>query len=97
MKGKDRAYWLADKIPAYGDYAKEAALVLCQQADEIERLRGLLGEPLRVIAVEAIREATGCPDLIGRDSVKLTEKLLKKAAELLVPNAEVTSRPPTGD
>ena len=53
---------------------------------EIDRLRGLLGEPLRVIAVEAIREATGCPDLIGRDSEKLTEKLLKKAAELLVPN-----------
>lgn len=44
MKGKDRAYWLADKIPAYGDYAKEAALVLRQQADEIERLRHILHE-----------------------------------------------------
>jgi hypothetical protein len=42
MEGKDRAYWLADKIPAYGDYAKEAALVLRQQADEIERLRAEL-------------------------------------------------------
>ena len=39
MKGKDRAYWLADKIPSYGDYAKEAAIVLRQQADEIEMLR----------------------------------------------------------
>lgn len=56
-------------------------------SDEIDRLRGLLGEPLRVIAVEAIREATGCPDLIGRDGVALTDKLLKKAADLLVPNA----------
>jgi hypothetical protein len=35
----EKAYWLADKIPAYGDYAKEAALILMRQADEIERLR----------------------------------------------------------
>ena len=39
MTGKDRAYWLADKIPAYGDYAKEAAISLRIQADEIEHLR----------------------------------------------------------
>lgn len=39
MTGKDLAYWLADKIPALGDYAKEAAEVLRKQADEIERLR----------------------------------------------------------
>ena len=38
MRGKDQAYWLADKIPAYGDYAKEAANVLRRQADDIERL-----------------------------------------------------------
>jgi hypothetical protein len=44
MKGKDRAYWLADKIPAYGDYAREAALVLQQQADEIERMRALIAD-----------------------------------------------------
>lgn len=37
MSDKDRAYWLADKIPAYGDYAKEAAFVLRQQADRIEQ------------------------------------------------------------
>lgn len=42
MEGKDKAYWLADKILAYGDYAKEAAEVLRQQADEIERLRETL-------------------------------------------------------
>lgn len=35
---KEYVGWLADKIPAYGDYAKEAAQVLRQQADEIERL-----------------------------------------------------------
>lgn len=39
MEGKDLAYWLADKIPAFGDYAKEAADVLRKQADEIDALR----------------------------------------------------------
>lgn len=34
--GRERAYWLADKIGSLGDYAKEAALVLRQQADAIE-------------------------------------------------------------
>lgn len=38
MRGIDQAYWLADKIPAYGDYAKEAANVLRRQAHELERL-----------------------------------------------------------
>lgn len=38
MRGIDQAYWLADKIPAYGDYAKEAANVLRRQAYELERL-----------------------------------------------------------
>ena len=38
MQGKDRAEWLADKICNGGDYAKEAALVLVQQAAEIESL-----------------------------------------------------------
>lgn len=39
MEGKELAYWLTDKIPALGDYAKEAARILRNQADEIERLR----------------------------------------------------------
>ena len=38
MQGKDRAERLADKICKGGDYAKEAALVLVQQATLIERL-----------------------------------------------------------
>ena len=46
--GKDRAYWLADKIGAHGDYAKEAALALCRQADEIERLNHALVEAVDV-------------------------------------------------
>ncbi len=39
MTPKEYAGWLADKIPAYGDFGKEAALVLIRQANEIERLR----------------------------------------------------------
>ena len=38
------AGWLADKIPAYGDYAREAAFVLVRQAEEIELLRSILKE-----------------------------------------------------
>ena len=52
MRGIDQAYWLADKIPAYGDYAKEAANVLRRQAHELERLLAaqeeLLGEVARL-------------------------------------------------
>lgn len=44
LSGKDRAYWLADKITACGDYAKESAVVLRKQADEIENLREQLNE-----------------------------------------------------
>ena len=75
------------ELGAATDYPRPNWHKVRELEQEIERLRGLLGEPLRVIAVEAIREATGCPDLIGRDGVALTDKLLKKAAELLVPNA----------
>ena len=39
MDGKEKAGWLADKICNGGDYAKEAAIVLVRQAEEIERLR----------------------------------------------------------
>ena len=43
MDGKEKAGWLADKICNGGDYAKEAAIVLVRQAEEIDRLReGLL-------------------------------------------------------
>lgn len=51
LEGKEKAYWLADKIHALGDYAKEAAQVLQQQADEIERLKA------QVNALEHIRTA----------------------------------------
>jgi D-alanyl-D-alanine dipeptidase len=46
MNNRDKAYWLADKIPALGDYAKEAAQVLKKQAEEIERLRNILQQVL---------------------------------------------------
>jgi hypothetical protein len=40
MAPTERAGWLADKICNGNDYAKEAAIVLVKQAEEIERLRG---------------------------------------------------------
>lgn len=39
MTPREYAGWLADKIPAYGDYAKEAGAVLVRQADDIEALQ----------------------------------------------------------
>lgn len=42
MDGREKAGWLADKICNGGDYAKEAAIVLVRQAEEIERLEEAL-------------------------------------------------------
>jgi hypothetical protein len=39
MNSKEKAGWLADKICNGGDYAKEAAIVLVRQAEEIELLQ----------------------------------------------------------
>jgi hypothetical protein len=36
--GLDRAQWLADKICNGGDYAKEAAIVLVEQARELSAM-----------------------------------------------------------
>ena len=47
MSDKEKAYWLADKIPAYGDYAKEAADILRKQADEIEKLKAYIEEKVK--------------------------------------------------
>lgn len=73
MTNHDKAHWLADKIPAYGDYAKEAALVLRKQADEIERLR------------EALAALLACPSGMYCDAYPAAEK---QAQALLVPNAK---------
>lgn len=51
-------------------------------ADEIERLQGLGCEPMRVIAVEAIREITSCADLKCGD-LYLSELLMKKTREYI--------------
>jgi len=85
MTPREYAGWLADKIQAYGDYAKEAASVLIRQADEIERLRdakadilALYGENNRLrqlaIAIEA-------------DSTEPKHRR-EWARELLTPNVE---------
>lgn len=37
----EQAEWLADKLPAYGDYAKEAAELLRKLAGELSAIRGI--------------------------------------------------------
>lgn len=53
MDGKEKAGWLADKICNGGDYAKEAAIVLVRQAEEIDRLKRLAGAALAARNAEA--------------------------------------------
>ena len=64
MRGIDQAYWLADKIPAYGDYAKEAANVLRRQAYELERLHKE-NEKLRRV-VKASEEFVSAESLVDK-------------------------------
>lgn len=57
---------------------------LLQEAhDEIQRLSALSCEPMRVISVAAIREATGCPDLIGKTGEPLSEILMREIREYI--------------
>lgn len=44
MTDYEKAGWLADKIPAYGDYAKCAANLLRKQADQIVTISAALLE-----------------------------------------------------
>lgn len=39
---KDYAYWLADKIPGFGDYGNDCADCMREQADKIEKLESAL-------------------------------------------------------
>lgn len=55
--------------------------------NEIDRLRLLGDEPMRVIAVEAIREVTGCPD-IGGNGKYLVDVLMEKVRDFVTPNDE---------
>lgn len=64
MRGIDQACWLADKIPAYGDYAKEAANVLRRQAYELERLHKE-NEKLRRV-VKASEEFVSAESLVDK-------------------------------
>lgn len=73
MKDKDLAYWLADKIPAYGDYAKETARVLRKQADEIECMRETL---------TGISDELGLPPTMGPAKGEL-KRLLDQGKDAL--------------
>lgn len=50
---------------------------------KVERITSLSDEPMRVIAVASIREATGCPDLIGNDGALLSEILMRNVREYI--------------
>ena len=91
MQGKDRAEWLADKICNGGDYCKEAAIVLVQQAEEIERWQLILnergqvhGESSRVYARLACAVRAGADDSalakMLRDEVKSRDPKRASAA-----------------
>ena len=67
---------------------RDTAKHLRATLDELDRLRLLGDEPMRVIAVEAIREVTGCPD-IGGNGKYLVDVLMEKVRDFVTPNAEV--------
>ena len=46
VRTKEYAYWLADKIQAFGDYGKDCAYCLREQADRIERLEHLVARDI---------------------------------------------------
>jgi len=50
---------------------------------KFERVTALADEPMRVIAVASIREATRCPDLIGYDGALLSEILMRNVREYI--------------
>lgn len=75
------------EVPTMGH---DAGCVI-EAAKEIDRLRLLGDEPMRVIAVEAIREVTGCPD-IGGNGKYLVDVLMEKVRDFVTPNAELTER-----
>lgn len=61
-------------------YNHERAKVLCPEAAaEVERLRD--SEPVRCIAVQVMREATGCQDMIGRNGESIVETIAERFAE----------------
>jgi len=76
MDKKEYAYWLADKLPACGDFWKEAVAVLRRQADENEKMRR---------AIEYVLEDDG---LIPR----ATSAARKVCRDALTPNVPANGR-----
>lgn len=50
---------------------------------ENDRLKLLADEPMRVIAVRAIREVTGCPDIRGENGKYLVDVLMREVKEYI--------------
>ena len=81
----DRAYWLADKIHALGDYAKEAAAVLLSQADRLAAAEARLAEIYNAPEVKVSAHPWAVHKTIG-DSV-----LHSKTPLIVKPKKEVQS------
>lgn len=59
MSSHDHALWIADKMHALGDYAKEAAALLVLQASKIKAFESLVSASDAALEVERIRPEFG--------------------------------------
>ncbi len=82
--GEVRVQTAGQGLPAHWKMKAE------QDAVDEWNKRVLFDEPLRVIAVEAIREVTGCPDIKGNEGKYLVDVLMQKAREITIHNAAET-------
>lgn len=88
-------YWKA-RAELAETSVQELARELCCDAGnetmlaEVSRLRGIGGEPMRVIAVEAIRTVTGCPDIKGNGDKYLVDVLMDTTRQWVTSNAALT-------
>ena len=86
---KEKAYWIADKIHAYGDYAKEAAMILQKQADEIEALKDIVNSTLRVQRIEAKKGDILILELNKKTTEDLSQ-IMKVFADFFPPDSGVS-------
>lgn len=68
---KDRAYWLADKIPACGDYAHEASVLLRKQSAVLE----LATTTLRIIAANPANYLV--PEYLAAEILRQIDEFMK--------------------
>ena len=85
MKGKDLAEYLADKICNGGDYGKQSASVLLQQADEIEALRSAL---VRIVSYyDLAKSGSSLPSMTIQARAEHENTMFGEARKALAYNA----------